>query len=305
MKIYHNIPITLIIATILVVALSFFLPTQQQKQLAEIFWTEKTFAPSKYDLILVGDSRTYRGVSPNEMEKKLTGMKVLNFAYSNGGLNPTIFEAAEKKLSKEDRQKIIILGVTANCITGYTQNNEQFTIEKNRPREEIIERKYLNPLLYRFAPTTIDLVKDWVTNKKSQNYYSSIYNNNGWVESDKYPADTTEAIESYKKDFASFKVEERYIETMLNQINTWSEKGILVVGFRPPVSQPMRELEDSMGLYNEAEISARFEAAGGHWIDLNMSEYKTYDGSHLGKESALKLSSVLAEQVREILDRIN
>jgi len=300
----HNIPITLIIATILVVILSFLLPTQQQKQLAEIFWTEKTFAPAKYDLILIGDSRTYRGVSPDEMEKKLTGMKILNFAYSNGGLNPVMFKAAEEKLSKNDSPKVIVLGITANCITGYTQNNEQFTIEKSRPREEIIERRYLNPLLYRFAPTTIDLVKDQITNKETQSYYSSVYKDNGWVESDKFPTDTTEAIESYTKDFSTFKVEEQYIEVVMNQVKKWSEKGILVVGFRPPVSQPMRELEDSMGLYNETEIAARFEAAGGHWIDLNMSEYKTYDGSHLQKESALKLSSDLAEQVKKLLDSI-
>jgi len=300
----HNIPITLIIATILVVILSFLLPTQQQKQLAEIFWTEKTFAPAKYDLILIGDSRTYRGVSPDEMEKKLTGMKILNFAYSNGGLNPVMFKAAEEKLSKNDSPKVIVLGITANCITGYTQNNEQFTIEKSRPREEIIERRYLNPLLYRFAPTTIDLVKDQITNKETQSYYSSVYKDNGWVESDKFPTDTTEAIESYTKDFSTFKVEEQYIEVVMNQVKKWSEKGILVVGFRPPVSQPMRELEDSMGLYNETEIAARFEAACGHWIDLNMSEYKTYDGSHLQKESALKLSSDLAEQDKKLLDSI-
>lgn len=300
----HNIPITLIIATILVVILSFLLPTQQQKQLAEIFWTEKTFAPAKYDLILIGDSRTYRGVSPDEMEKKLTGMKILNFGYSNGGLNPVMFKAAEEKLSKNGSQKVIILGITANCITGYTQNNEQFTIEKSRPREEIIERKYLNPLLYRFAPTTIDLVKDQITNKETQSYYSSIYKDNGWVESNKFPTDTTEAIESYTKDFSTFKVEEQYIEVVMNQVKEWREKGILVVGFRPPVSQPMRELEDSMGLYNETEIAARFETAGGHWIDFNMSEYRTYDGSHLQKESALKLSSDLAEQVKNLLDNI-
>ncbi|HNW52593.1 MAG TPA: hypothetical protein PKH79_16035, partial [Prolixibacteraceae bacterium] len=74
-----------------------------------------------------------------------------------------------------------------------------------------------------------------------------------------------------------------------------------VVGFRPPVTVPMKMLEDTMGFYNETAISARFNEAGGHWIHLNSTEYKTYDGSHLDLKSAMKLSEVLAHQVSGIL----
>ena len=147
MKRVPNISITIILAILLATALSFVMPENEEKYRANMFWTKKTFAPSKYNVILMGDSRVYRGLSPEIMEEKLPGLKVLNFGFSNGGLNNEMFKAAEEKLIKSGQPKVIVLGISPNTITDYTQNNRQYLQELTRPKEEIIERLYLNPLL--------------------------------------------------------------------------------------------------------------------------------------------------------------
>jgi len=297
MKQYQNISITLIIAAILVGVLSFVMPKNNEKYLGDRFWAKKTFAPSDYDIVLMGDSRVYRGLSPNVMEVELPGKKVFNVGFSNGGLNPTMFKMAENKLAKNRNPKVIVLGVSPNCITSYTQQNEQYLQEKNRPREDVFERLYLNGILYRFSSTTPEAIKEKLRKEPTTSFYLNEYHLNGYVESEKFPVDTMEAIPSYVDDFTNFKVEERYVNSLMEQVKEWSSREIIVVGFRPPVSQPMHELEDTLGLYNEAELAARFQTSGGHWINFDHARYKTYDGSHLNKESAVKLSRDLAKEI--------
>ncbi|NQU53588.1 MAG: hypothetical protein HQ522_13725, partial [Bacteroidetes bacterium] len=137
MKRIPNISITIILALLLATALSFVMPKNKEKYLGDMFWTKKTFAPSKYNVILMGDSRVYRGLSPEVMEEKLSGLKVLNFGFSNGGLNNGMFKAAEEKLIKSEQPKVIILGISPNTITGYTKNNQKYLQELTRPKEEV------------------------------------------------------------------------------------------------------------------------------------------------------------------------
>lgn len=288
-------------AAVLVTALSFVFPKDAEKYLGELFWTRKTFAPAKYNMILMGDSRVYRALSPEIIETKLPGLKVLNFAYSNGGLNQVMFDAAEKKLASNSQPKIIVLGVTANSVTGYSAGNQQYIQELTRPREEVLERFYLNPVRYWFSSTSPEKLKQHFSAKADSAYYLNTYFMNGYVESEKYPADTTAAISSYIDDFKNYKVDSAHLNVLYKQVRKWSESGITVVGFVPPVSQSMRILEDTLGLFNEAAIKAGFEKASGHWFDINPGSYETYDGSHLTIESARRLSGKMAASIEELI----
>lgn len=293
---------TLTLAAILITALSFVLPKNEVKYLGDRFWAKKTFSPAIYDIIIIGDSRTYRGVSPTIMSQYLPEKKILNFAYSNGGLNKVVFAEAEKKLSKSNSKKVIIIGITANTLSGFTRSNEQLMNEKTRPREDVLERIYLNGILNHFSSVTPEQVVGLIKNKPDTKYYRSKYYYDGYVESDKFPKDTMEAIPLYYDDFTKYKVDNQYIEELINQVGEWDEKGIMVVGYCPPVSSPMKELEKTMGLFDYELIKSEFIKNGGKWIDLNSNEYKTYDGSHLEKESAEKLSKVIGEYIKKTSD---
>ena len=301
MRIKPNIWITMMMAAVLVTALSFVLPKDSEKYLGELFWSRKTFAPAKYNIVIMGDSRVYRGLSPEIIESHLPGLKVLNFAFSNGGLNPTMFDAAEKKLTKNDYPKIIVFGVSANTISGYSEGNQQYLQELTRPREEVLERIYLNPLRYWFSATSPEKLKEYFSNSEVTAFYRNKYFMNGYVESEKFPVDTMEAISSYIDDFTNFKVDSTHLNILFQQVEKWANKGITVVGFVPPVSQPMQMLEDTLGLFDEAAIKTGIEKASGHWIDLNPANYKTYDGSHLTIESAQKLSNKIGEEIEKLM----
>ena len=297
-----NIWITLAIAATLVTVLSFVLPKDAEKYLGELFWTRKTFAPAKYNVVIMGDSRVYRGLSPEIMESHLPGLKVLNFAYSNGGLNQTMFVAAEKKLAQNNKPKVIVMGISANAISGYSAGNQQYVQELNRPREEIFERIYFNPLRYWFSATSPEKLKNHFSETKETAFYRNKYFMNGYVESEKFPADTMEAIPSYTKDFTNYKVTPENLSDLFKQVKKWTDSGIIVAGFTPPVSQSMQMLEDTLGMFNEAVIKTGFEKASGHWIELNPAKYKTYDGSHLNIESAQKLSNEIGEEIQNLID---
>ncbi len=296
-----NIWIPTVLALFIALGLSFVLPKDEERYMRDRFWIHKTFAPAKYDVVIMGDSRVYRGVSPDVMEKKLKNFKILNFGYSNGGLNPEMYKAAEEKLGKSDRPKIIVLSISANAITGFSRDNTQYRQERTLSREEKIEGLYLNNISYWFSPTSPQKLLDTLNGKKENKYYRNHYNMNGYVASEKFPVDTTEAISSYVDDFNHYKVDEKYLQELYSQVKSWTSRGIKVVGFRPPVSLPMRQLEDSLGRYNENEIMTGFEQAGGYWLNLNPNQYKTYDGSHLTIESAKKLSAVLADKIETLI----
>lgn len=299
----NNILFTLISATILAVCLSFVLPKNNEKYLGDMFWVRKTFAPSNKNVVLMGDSRVYRGLSPQIMQKELSDYKILNFGYSDGGLNPTMFKAAEKKLKIAEKIQVIVLGVTTNTLSDYTKDNKQYLQELNRPREEVLERLYLSPISYWFSGTSPNDLKLHFQNKnKSKNkWYISNYTKNGYVESDKFPVDTLEAIPYYLDDFSKYQVENEHIQNLFAQVKDWTAKGITVLAYRPPISVPMLELENTMGLYNESVISTGIKKAGGNWIDLHNSSYKTYDGSHLNRASAEKLSLKIAREIQMLI----
>ncbi|HSH19568.1 MAG TPA: hypothetical protein VLA03_03905, partial [Draconibacterium sp.] len=180
--------------------------------------------------------------------------------------------------------------------------NDQYIKELNRPREEILERIYLNPLRYWFSATSPEKIKHHFSEKKDTAYYRNKYFMNGYVESEKSPIDTLAAVPSYIDDFTNFKVETDNLQNLFKQVEKWTNAGIIVVGFTPPVSQPMQMLEDTLGLFNEAAIKAGIERASGHWIDINPKKFETYDGSHLTIESAKKLSHIIGGRIEELIE---
>ena len=301
MKRRPKIRITLLIAALLTAAFSFVIPNDAEDVKRELFWSRKTFARPVYDVLLLGDSRLYRGLSPEAMKPHLPGLKILNFGYSNGGLNPTMFEAAEEKLAENNKPKVIVLGISANTVTGYSADNQHYLQEVNRPREQLIERMYFHPLRQWFPSTSPRKLLQLFAENKDSSFYRHTYHKSGYVASEKFPIDTTEAIPLYTDDFRNYKVEEKFLEPLFRQVEEWSNEGITVVAFRPPVSQPMRELENTMGRFDEQHIKNEINRAGGYWIELNPSEYKTYDGSHLTIESARKLSVKVANSISELI----
>lgn len=300
-KIKRNMWISVLIAIIFIALFGYLFPKNPDKYLKDSFWALKVHDSKKYNFIIIGDSRTYRGISPYEIEDILPDYNVFNFAFSNGGLNPQIYKAAESRLDATQKPAIILIGVTALTLNDISMPNEQYSQELRRPKEEVLERIYLGKYLNYFSPVSPMVVKNILQGIQPTSNYISIYHDNGWVESDKFPKDTLEAMPFYEKDFSLHTTNYQLLAKLCQQINLWAEQGIKVFAFRPPAAQPLITLEDSIGNYNEDVIKRSIESSGGYWIEVNPYLYKTYDGSHLNKNESRKLSQYIANKIKVCL----
>jgi len=281
-----------IIVLILISIIIIFKPIKRENEYkADIFWLNKTFAPAKYDMVIIGDSRVYRGISPDEIKKYFPNEKILNFAYSSSRLSGLLLEHAEKKLSPKSKNKTIILAITPNSLLAKSFENEHLEENLKMAREKQYEILYFNDYLKYFEP-----IRGRDFRKDNSPKYIEKYHNNGWIASDKEPRDTNEAIIDYKKWFEKNNVSDKLINKLITQVNNWKKQNIKVYGFYMPTSWSMKQVEDSLSGFNEEDFSRKFEKAGGIWLEFNKN-YESYDGSHLTEKSAIEFSNDLAKEI--------
>ena len=303
----HRTYIALAAAGIIILLIAMLRPSVKYSDAAnqlqaDRFWIMKAQNKSKYDVVILGDSRTYRGVSPTEMAAHLPNMRIFNFAFSSGSLNPEIFNAGYQLLDEGSKNKVIVLGVTASSLLPLYEKNEQYRQEHNRPRSSYFERVFVNSLLQNFLPFDHDALLQSVTGKKRNHpLYISEYKNDGWVASNKIPEDTTEQLWQYRDELKRYKVKPELVSALLKQTTEWKAQRITVIGFRPPTTQGMQQLEDELSNLDYTQFAKDFEAAGGKWVSVDRAQYHSYDGSHLNEESAIRLSKTLGLQIQNYM----
>ena len=77
----------------------------------------------------------------------------------------------------------------------------------------------------------------------------------------------------------------------------------MVFGFRSPVTEKILSIENELSGLEEDVFLEQFESAGGIWLSVPPGPYYTYDGNHLDKESAIRYSVALAEQIKKHLPK--
>ena len=95
---------------------------------SDLFWVEKVYGKSQYDVLLMGDSRTYMGVSPKTLRSRVPHVSVYNFGFSGGRINKQLLEEAEKRLKKNGK-RFLIFSCTSGDLTD-TKNKHFFSIRK-------------------------------------------------------------------------------------------------------------------------------------------------------------------------------
>ena len=299
LKIILLTPITLI----LILAIKLFIPAKENvKTKQEYFWTLKTHTPDKFDIIVMGDSRIYRGISPEDLTKKLPKTSAVNLGFSSAGFNDLYFSFAEEKLKKESKTKVILLGISPHSLTPSALKNEELKSYLNKSKTDVFKITKLANIYKTLNIITPSQISNNLTNtnKPYTNYNQEFYTN-GWVKSSNKNPNINIALYKYQNIFNDNKVSEEAINNLSDQINKWTEKGIKVICFRPPSTVEMEQLEDSLSGYNEVEISQKIITNGGYWININSKNYVSYDGSHLHYQSAIKLSKKLGLDIERII----
>jgi hypothetical protein len=272
--------------------------SERQQELAKRFWIIKTYNPNKYNCVIYGDSRTYRGISPAAVVSEIPGYSAINFGYSSGSFSEFMLDKVEEKFDTDQRNGIIILGITPFSLTPRAITDSHIKQELARKKEEVWETIYLQPVKLFFEPHYFH----WSGEEANPVIYTQEYNNNGWVASDKEPTDVKEALPRYVINFEDNKVSAEVVEQLMKRVNKWVNQGIRVFGVRPPSSTEMVKLENEISGFDEKEFTSKFEKNGGKWITIDTTGLKSYDGSHLRKQSAITFSKSLGEKIQESLE---
>lgn len=284
-----KILIFLSIATVLVLGmLALNLDREMSTSARDSFWTDKTFNEGKYQLVICGDSRVYRGVSA-EIVQESSGLSTYNFGYSSGSFSQQMLDHSYARLDKEGRA-VMLLGITPHSLTKSAAEDVQFKLESDRSTFEVWKRKNLvKPLSY-FDPIKPSEVFGLAGNFDKPDVL-------GWMPNEGMVVDTAKGLEHYKKVFIDNPIDEKIYNNLLEFIQKVTAEGIEVYAFRPPTMVSMEVLEDEITGFDVIEVQADIEAAGGKWIPMNSALYQTYDGSHLQEASAIQLSELLGKSL--------
>lgn len=267
------------------------------------FWSQKRLWQGCADIVVAGDSRIYRGISPESMKQVLGDQRVLNFAFSGIGLSSPYIAAIEKVLDPKAEQPVVVLGISPHSLTKGAAKDNDFLWRKKTPPTPV--PAFLSRFLHLFRPipdreafnlTATLLGKGHRTDRYHQEYFA-----NGWIASFRMPEDRKKGLKSYATIFDETRdgpVSQEVIEEFLSETRRLTSDGVTVFGFRPPSCPEMVVLENEKGGFDEKAVARAFENAGGIWLDMDQDAYHSYDGSHLHRESAEALSRALAEQIR-------
>lgn len=298
MKARNKIYVTILLSIILFVLVKLTFPIANDGQLLrDSFWVKKTYTPKKYNIIVCGDSRVYRGFSTTAMKNVIKSpLKGINLGYSSAGFDDYYFDFITSKLDFKEKEQILILGITPNSLTEEAFKNDHLKSYQKLSGMELYKAKYLANLLKYLVPyqPTDFLNKKIIYNEKIE------YKSDGWAATSWVKKDSTYALKSYRTNFKNHHVSEREVEVFLRNIEKIKKKGIKIVAYRPPSTLQMRILEDSLSGFNEKRIKEELINRGVIWIDFKDSDFKSFDGSHLEIQSAEKLSRQIGKYINEL-----
>lgn len=286
----------LLITTGMVWGIKKILPEPENKEVeAKLFWIQKTFAPADYDLVLIGDSRTYRGLDPATIQTYSNHLRVLNFGYSSAGLTPGFIQQGVDKL-KPDGKRIILFCVTPYSFTPKACLNEHFKQESKRKREEILEAIYFGSIKKYFAPLNLhDFLRRLKVEKNHQDssFYHQEYHENGWVASWMLKHEFQKTVDSYKKEFSNNLPSLKAQSQFLKKVWDLKSQGYTIYVTRLPIQEDLFKLEEEVSRKFMLDLEKELVKMGVKWIGFPPTSHQTYDGSHLTKQGAINCSRTI------------
>lgn len=264
----------------------------------EHFWVDKVHSSDQFDILFIGDSRTYRSMVPQVIDS-ITGTSALNFGFNAGGVNPEMINSGFQKL-KPEGQKILVLGITPSSLLAQNELNSHYNQELNRRATDLWMRHHVSPLLKQFDPIQPGYLYNVIRGRRIG--YFEEFKEGGVVLSERVPADTAFALGVYERLFLNEQVSGETVNTLKSSLCEISRQGVQIIGWRPKGSAAMTQIEDSLSGYNESQVRQIVESCGGIWLETPIPE-ATYDGSHVPMWVAQDFSRNFALQLNQALKK--
>ncbi|MEK7486372.1 MAG: hypothetical protein AABZ60_18785 [Planctomycetota bacterium] len=298
MKWFNRFAQTLLLALLLILVVGFFRPSFETGVPQDQFWIQKIQWRNNADIVLGGDSRIYRNLSPERMKKTLKNRCIKNFGFSVARFTPEYLNAIEKVLISESPHPVIVLGISPLSITSGVNISSGFREARAKSSWDRWLIGNFGTILDFIKPITQEELAPYISQYTIKKYYRHYYED-GWVASSLKPINPELKLDHYRGLFKENKVSLKLVQNLLKTLARWIQLGIDVYGFRPPTTAKMVQLENDTSGFQESEFISQFESAGGFWINVEPEGWISYDGSHLDEVDALKLSELIASEIEK------
>jgi len=265
------------------------------------FWNYKVQTTEKYDLVAVGDSRIYRGISPCVMQDKLSGWKIFNFGFSGARLDSLLIEKAIEKLSFYGK-RVLVIGISPGVFS--EGSNEHYEEIVRKGKNSVLSSFYFFEILYYFHRISLDDAISLINGENlffdNSNYVENYNWKTGFVGSFYREENGLErTLRSYRKAVrVAFSFQR--VSAFIRNLNTFRKSGGHVFLVKIPISSELEKIEVTWKNYNSDNFFKMFEKSGFPVITKFESiHFHSYDGSHLHKNSARLLSRKLADIIAD------
>jgi hypothetical protein len=283
----------------IVLWINFMPKLSSNKMKKEIFWSSKLIKNPTYDIVIIGDSRAYRGINPTIIETQLNNQfKCFNYAFSSAGLDSFYINQAIEKLNPNGK-KVLLIGVSVNSFYPQALKNEHLKELMAESPKNLWVKKHVYGYITDFSAYSFS---DFLGFKTGKQYYENFNPQNGFVMSCNFPIDTNAAISSYQKYFNSHQLDTIAVKNFIEQLKTLKNKKFTLVLMRIPASYSMFQIEDkaSNDLINQLKQST--QSFGVQWLETEPTKH-TYDGSHLIDKTTNQFSQKIGIQLKQIIHK--
>jgi len=291
--------ITLLLSIVLILCIGALRPEKQTKLYPKQYWVLKSQWTKCADMVFAGDSRVYAGISPEHINTTVANQRIFNFGYSANGYSKKYLAAIDNLIAPESISKTIVLGIAPHTLTEETLTVNGFTDHQYTSAYNIYMQTHWPRFMYFITPMSFKDIKHGLIPKSQEKQFTREYHANGWIASKLTPENTVYE-KKYLKYFKENKVSDRIINNVIHQVKLWHSQGIKVYAFRPPASPNMIQIEDNNSQFNQDQFIVKLSNAGGIWLDLNTTQYHTFDASHLTKLEAIRFSQDIGNLISTI-----
>lgn len=262
------------------------------------FYRNKMWWQGQANIVLGGDSRICLGLCPETITDVLASGKTLNQGFNGVGYSEEYMDHLVKTLNPDALRKVIILGIGPHQLTkgalavnGF--NQYLFNPANRSSLGEFLSRRYPD-LVRSFRSLSIEQLTNTSFNCRYE------WNPDGWCAADPIKETPYGGETIVKRWFRDNRPQPEITDRLLGRVRDWTTQNIEVYAFRPPRSERCNKLIQELSQFNQQGFIDRFTAAGGYWIEIDSSNYHTYDGMHLSREQAHKLSAEVARSIEQI-----
>jgi hypothetical protein len=291
---------TIVFAVVLITVMGSLQPDTNHGLFPDEYWARKGSWGSCADVVLAGDSRVLIGLSPAEMSKILGPKRIYNFGFGGGWYSPEYLQAVEDLLDPAGDSKMIILGISPHSLTKRDpETGDFFEIHRLSEQDRFMNTHFAR-LTYFFEPRSFNDAMVALFPSHAQTRTHRTFCADGWISVHKEPCSISQSIKKYHGFYQKRIADEWNIANIMKAVSEWVCEGISVYGFLPPSCKEMYELEVKVSGFDQADFIARFEKAGGIWIETDPCAYYSFDGSLLQDFSALEFTDDFTRRLLEL-----